>query len=42
MFLTTSEKEYIQATEEPKEFMNYALDVSDKHESKTVKTQAAK
>jgi hypothetical protein len=42
MFLTTSEKEKMDAVDQPKEFMNLALDVCDKQESKTVKTQAAK
>lgn len=42
MFLASSESEQMKASDEPKEFMNYALDVSDKQESKTVKTQAAK
>jgi hypothetical protein len=42
MFLASSESEQAKAIDEPKEFMNYALDVSDKQESKTVKTQAAK
>lgn len=42
MLLTTSEKEEIDAVEDPKEFINLAIDVWDKQESKTIKTQAAK
>lgn len=42
MFLLTSDKEYAYIEDDPKEFMNLALDVCDKQESKTVKTQAAK
>lgn len=42
LFLATSEKERDDAEEQPKEFMNLALDVWDKQESKTIKTQAAK
>ena len=42
MLLTTSEKEEMDAVEDPKEFISLAIDVWDKQESKTVKTQAAK
>lgn len=42
MLLSTSEKEQYDAVEQPKEFINLALDVCDKQESKTVKTQTAK
>ena len=42
MLLTTSNKEEIDAIEDPKEFINLAIDVCDKQESKTIKTQAAK
>lgn len=40
--LTTPESEYLKAVDEPKEFMALALDVVDKQDSQTIKTQAAK
>ena len=42
IFLGTPEKERITAMENPTEFLNLAIDVCDKQESKTVKSQAAK
>lgn len=41
MFLVTSQNELEDAQEQPKEFMNFALDTCEKQESKNVKTQAA-
>ena len=42
MYLTTPEKERIDAEEAPTEFLNLALDVCDRQESMTIKSQAAK
>ncbi len=42
IFLSTPEKEREDARENPGEFLNLALDVCDKHESETVKSQSAK
>lgn len=42
MLLATTEKEADDAVDNPKEFMNLALDVCDKQRSKTIKTETAK
>jgi hypothetical protein len=42
IFLCSPEKEKEDALDNPSEFLNLAIDVCDKQESQTVKSQAAK
>ena len=42
IFLSTPEKEKDDAQDNPNEFLHLAIDVCDKQESKTVKSQSAK